>query len=68
MSKPRKFKCEEYCKDYETCTLTDCNRSILFLHGETTLMVEPGIAKPITIKIKKDIWSGSRVTKINDVY
>ena len=23
--KPREYKCKMYCKDYETCTLKDCN-------------------------------------------
>ena len=69
MSKPRTFKCKSYCKDYETCTRTSCDRSIFFdYRNDTTTMEEPEITKPVTTRMKKKIWSGNRVTKINDVY
>ena len=69
MSKPRTFKCKQYCKDFDTCTLTSCNRSILFDYDRNTItMEEPSITNPITLKMKKDDWSGNRTTFINDIH
>ena len=69
MSKPRTFKCKAYCKDFETCTRTSCNRSILFDYRNNTItMEEPSITAPVTTRMKKKIWSGDRTTFINDIH
>lgn len=69
MSKPSQFKCEKYCKDFNDCTRTECDRSIFFDYRKDTItMEEPEITKPITTRMEKKIWSEDRTTFTNDIY
>ena len=65
MSKPRTFKCKNYCEDYSTCTRTSCSRSILFENG-VTKMVEKDKWNYYRIKEKLRLYNEGRNCKVNN--
>ena len=66
LNKPSERDCKRYCKDYATCTRTECNRKKMFKENEPIYMGEGYIALKLDYKMAWNNWKGDTECMLNN--
>ena len=68
LTKPLESDCKLYCRDYATCTLTECNRKKMFTEHSPIYMGEEVIVNTINKKMKWNRWQENADCMLNNDY